>query len=142
MTPVGWAKAHMLYDLAEGPPEPGSLLESILTIVAKRRQEQAFIQTKLLVEAFIAPHTEGGSTNLSKTFELYKNSAFPFLAGERAKELKQSKQLLEHWTKKVFRVKPLWRAKENMGIVSKLRRGADQVKKAEDLRRQVRHTRI
>jgi hypothetical protein len=132
----------MLYDMAGGPPEPGSLLESVCTLMAKKRRESEFFRTKLLIEAILAPHTED-SGNLNKALDAYREAMFPFLETERKREAIQTKKLLHHWVgKKAFRIRPIWRAHESKGVVSRLRRGAERVRKIEESRRLIRHRRI
>lgn len=132
----------MLYDLASEPPRPGSLLESLFILMAKRRREAEYYKTKVLATASIAAHSEGGGKELEKAFESYQSSMFPFLADETKKTDKDSKKLLKSWTNKALKIKPLWRAQENKPLISKLRKGAEQVKKAEALRRKKDHRRI
>ena len=139
---MGWAQSQMLYDLASEPPRPGSLLESVFMLIAKRRRESEYYATKLLVAATVAPHAEGGGKAMTKAFEQYQVSMFPFLEEENKKVDKDSKSLLKHWTNKVLKIRPLWRANENKHLVSKLRRGAESVRRAEALRRQKKHRRI
>jgi hypothetical protein len=143
---MGWAQSTMLYDLTSEPPRSGSLLESlfrsIFVLIAKRRQESEYYKTKLLAAAALAPHSDDGGKAVSKAFEQYQLSMFPFLEEETKKTDRDSKKLLKHWTNKIFKIRPLWRAKEHKHIVSKLRRGAEQVRKAEALRRKTRHRRI
>jgi len=132
----------MLYDQAPEPPQPGSLLESIFILLAKRRRESEYFKTKVLAAAAIAPHSESGGKELAKAFEQYQISMFPFLEEEGKKTDKDSKKLLHHWTNKVLKIRPLWRAQDHKPIVSKLRKGAEKVKQAEELRRQKKHRRI
>jgi len=139
---LGWSTATMLYDLSNGAPEPGSLLESVCLLIAKKRREADFFRTKLLVEATLAPHAKD-SSGLSKSFEAYRESMFPFLGTEFKKDDEQSKKLLNHWVgKKAFRIKPLWRASDTRGIRSRLKRGAERVKHLEESRKLTRHRRI
>lgn len=132
----------MLYDTAGGPPEPGSLLESVFLLMAKKRREAEFFRTKLLVEAMLAPHAED-SGGLNKALDAYRAAMFPFLESEQEREAAETKKLLDHWvSRKAFRVKPLWRASDSRGIVSRLRRGAERVKMIEESRKRTRHRRI
>ena len=41
--------------------------------------------------------------------------------------------------KKAFRIKPIWRASDTRGVVSRLRRGVERVKQIEESRRLTRH---
>ena len=65
---MGWARANMLYDLYGRPPPAGSLLESVFMVLAKRRQEQELLRTRVLVEAVLAPHVEKKGPGLSEAF--------------------------------------------------------------------------
>lgn len=132
----------MLYDLATASPEPGSLLESVFLIISKRRQEQEFLRTRTLVSATLAPHVE--NNKLSEVFEDYFNAMFPWLKKEREDKEQLAKEALKHWAgKKAFAVRPLWTAKQaGRGIKSRLRKGAEKVRKIEEERRKGRLRRL
>ena len=132
----------MLYELAQEPPRPGSLLESIFVLIAKRKREAEYYKTKLLVAAALAPHAEGGGKQVEEAFTAYQTSMFPFLEEEKGKTDRDSKKLLKHWTNKALKIRPLWRAQESKPLVSKLRKGAERVRQAEELRRKKKHRRI
>lgn len=134
--------ATMLYDLANSPPEPGSLLESVLLLMAKKKREAEFFQAKLMVEAMLAPHAES-TDGLLKAYESYREAMFPFLGSELNKEKVEAKKLLDHWVgKKAFSVKPIWQVGNNKGFASKLRRGAARVKEKEAEKRRQKRVRI
>ena len=141
---MGWARAQMLYDLADGPPLPGSPLESIYLLTAKRRQEAELRKTEALAMAAAAPHLKDGGKLLSDALAEYRNVLMPFLSSvEKAREV-DSKALLKHWTdKRAFVVRPLSPfGGDHKRVVSKLRRGAERVRAAENLRRRKPHRRI
>lgn len=131
----------MLYDLASEPPRPGSLLESVFLIMTKRRQEAEYFKTKSLIAASL-PISESGAKMLNEALDEYRSRLFPFLAEEKKKLDKDTKKALKQWTDKVLKIRPLWRAQDNKGVVSRLRKGAERTRKAEDLRRKHRHQRI
>lgn len=132
----------MLYDLADSPPDSGSLLESVFLLMAKKRREADFFQTKLMVEATLAPHAESAD-GLKKAYDSYREAMFPFLSSEMDKEKEESKKLLKHWVdKRAFSIKPLWRAEDRRGFVSKLRRSAEKIKEAEEKRQKQKRMRI
>jgi hypothetical protein len=132
----------MLYDLASGPPKPGTLLESLFVLMAKRRQEAEYFKTKVLMIASLADKLEEGGKMLDEAMEVYRNNLFPFLGDEKKKQDKEHKEVLKQWTKYALKIRPLWRAQDNRAIVSKLRRGAERTKQSEDLRRKKVHRRI
>jgi hypothetical protein len=141
-TPLGWAKANMMYDLADGPPPSGSLQESIFLIIAKRRQEAVFFQGKMLMEAMLAPHVEDAVKMMSKSYEAFKDSMLPFLAGETSRASKKTRELLKHWTGRgPMRVRVIAPPKDNT-ISSALKRGAERIRQSEESRRKVPHKRI
>jgi hypothetical protein len=132
----------MQYETAQGPPPPGSLLESVFLLMAKKRREADFFRTKLLVEATLAPHAKD-SDGLSKAFDAYRESMFPFLGEESQKETIEAKKTLEQWVaNKALKVRPLWRASDTRGIRSRLRRGKERVEELEEKRRQLQLVRI
>ena len=133
----------MLYDLAQVPPETGSLLESVFLVLTKRRQEQEFLRTRVLVEATLAPHLEGDS-KISDTFSDYMNAMFPYLKHQKDEKEDLMRQALKQWTgHRAFKVKPLWQAKEKPArFRSSLARGREKVKALEQLRREGRVQRM
>ncbi len=131
----------MMYDLADGPPLPGTPLESVFMILAKRKREAEFLRDKMLVEASLAPHTKG--EGLTEAYKEYRSALFPFLESQSKKQEDQNRALLKHWVgKKAFKVKALWRPEDSKGLISRLRRGAEKVKQSEEHRRKVPHKRI
>lgn len=96
----------MLYDLASGPPDPGTLLESLLLLVTKKRQEARFLEMRALMEAFFRPHTK--EDTFSEALKDYVNALFPYVAGERADRKKKEQATLKDWTSVgAFTVKPM-----------------------------------
>ena len=101
----------MLYDLAPGPPDPGSLLESVLLLVTKKRQEARFLEMRALMEAFFRPHTKDDT--FTDALNDYVNALFPYVAGEREERKKKEREALKQWTSVgALKVKPLWMAKD------------------------------
>ena len=139
---MGWAKAQMLYDLAQELPPPGSLLESIFLLIALRKREAEVLQTEAIVVA-VAGAPSGQIDLIQKSMRDYKNALLPFLEAEKTKQDVDMKTLLKEWVdKKAFTVRPLWRAADSKRLHSQLRRGAEKTKKVESLRRQKSHRRI
>lgn len=129
----------MLYDLAQAPPEPGSLLESVFLVLTKRRQEAEFLQTRVIVEAALAPHLEGKS-KISDTFNDYLNAVFPWFRLHKGKTEKDMADALKQWVgKKALRVRPLWQnSQKPKRIQSSLARGREKVEERERMRREGR----
>lgn len=141
---MGWARSQMLYDLADGPPLPGSLLESVYLLTAKRKQESEMRKTEALAMAAAAPHVKDGGKLLSDALDSYRNTLMPFLIDEKDREVADHRALLKHWAEKVaFKVRPLSPyGGDHQKVVSKLRRGAERVRASEELRRRTPHRRI
>jgi hypothetical protein len=132
----------MLYDLAEGPPRRGTLLESVFMVLVNRRQEQEFLKTRLLVEAVLAPHTE--QSKLSDTFKDYAAQAFPHLHKQEASKDSLAKKALAAWTgiDKLY-VKPLWEAApQRRKMSSRLHKARQKVEELEENRRKRPHMRM
>lgn len=128
----------MLYDRGV-IPRPGSLLETVLTLVAQRRQYAQYLETRVLMEAMLAPHLK--DSKLDKTWERYANSVLPYIEGTSERTDEEEQKILNWWTsQKGMRVKPLWMASKNVPgrLRSALRRGAEKVKETERMRRQGR----
>lgn len=134
----------MLYDLASGPPEPGSLLESVFLLLSLRRREAELFQTDALVTAILAAGSDKFDP-VERALEAYKNAMFPFLEAERGKKSDMAKEALKQWTSHVaLRVRPLWTAYDGRTkrMHSQLKKGVERTQQAEELRRQKRHTRL
>jgi hypothetical protein len=98
----------MLYDLASGPPEPGSLLESIFLLISLRRREAELFQTEALITSILSAGS-GKFDPVEQALKNYKDAMFPFLEAEKGKRADMAKEALKQWTSHVgFRVKPLW----------------------------------
>lgn len=132
----------MLYDQSTVLPQSGSPLESVFILLAKRKQEAEYYKTKLMVASNLAPHSEEGAKMLSGAWEDYRDAVFPFLAGQRTKKDVEAKKVLDWWGKRMLKIRPLWRANERKGLVSKLRKGMERVRESEKLRRRFPHRRI
>ena len=61
---------------------------------------------------------------------------------ERLISTLEEKEVLNWWGKRMLKIRPLWRAHERKGIVSKLRKGVERVKESELKRRRYHHRRI
>lgn len=134
----------MLYDLANGPPAPGSLLESVFLLISLRRRESELFQTEALVIAILSAGSDKMEP-VENALKQYKNAMFPFLEAEKTKRADLAKEALKQWTDhKAFRVKPLWQIGGTQGkrLKSQLRRSAERTQEAEELRRKKRHTRL
>jgi hypothetical protein len=134
----------MLYDLANGPPEPGSLLESVFLLISLRRRETELFQTEALITAILSAGTDKFEP-IEQALQAYKNAMFPFLEAEKVKRSELAKRALEQWTShKAFRVRPLWTAYDGRTkkLHSQLKKSAERTQQAEELRRKKRHTRL
>jgi hypothetical protein len=72
----------------EGPPEPGSPLESLIVLVWMARQEIRMQETRSIVQAMLAATAEGenikaANDQLQKSWEAYLDELFPFQRGLR-----------------------------------------------------------
>ena len=85
----------MLYDLADGPPEPGTLLESLFILVTKRRLEAQYLGTRLIMEASLAPHMK--ENKLSDTNSMYLGAMFPHVFKKQKSKDEQAKEAMKHW---------------------------------------------
>lgn len=125
-TPVGWAKAQMLYQLAPEPPEPGTLLESVFLILTKMGQEEKFLQSRLMVEAILRPMAEN-SQGLQDAFRDYQDVIFPFLARGREDEKEKMRKAAKSWTAQgPMRVRPLQSGRESKRFKSRMKQGLNK----------------
>jgi hypothetical protein len=126
----------MLYELAEGPPEPGSLLESVFMLIALRRQEIEYEKSKLLVTTMVCVAAKEPNA-IDKAMTNLHNAMFPFAAKGGTKE-KEAKKILKEWAEqRAFKVKPLWGANEPKRFRSRITEGAARVKAIEGSRRKL-----
>lgn len=134
----------MLYDLASGPPEPGSLLESVFLLISLRRRESELFQTEAIITAVLAAGSDKFDP-VENALKAYKDAMFPFLEAEKSKRSDMAKAALKQWTDhKAFRVKPLWQVggTHEKRLHSQLKKSAERTHQAEELRKKKRHTRI
>jgi hypothetical protein len=134
----------MLYDLASGPPEPGSLLESAFLLISLRRRESELFQTEALITSILAAGSDKFEP-VEQALKAYKNAMFPFLESEKTKRSDMAKEALKQWSSHVaFRIKPLWTAYDGKTkkLHSQLRKTVERTQQMEELRRKNRHTRI
>lgn len=134
----------MLYDLASGPPEPGSLLESAFLLISLRRREAELFQTEALITAILGAGSDKFEP-IENALKAYKNAMFPFLEAEKVKRSDMAKAALKQWTDHVaFRIKPLWTASDGRTkrMHSQLRKSVERTQQAEELRKKKRHTQI
>lgn len=128
----------MLYELAPEPPEPGSLLESVFMLMAKKRQEIRFLETRFLAESAILSEQENADA-FREAYRDYSDAIFPYLARDREEEARKAKKVMHDWAaQKALRVRPIWRPHEVRGVVSRMRRAAEKIKSQESRRRGVR----
>ena len=130
----------MVYDMTDEPPPAGSLLESLFLLITKRRQEADYLKTRVLISAMREERLE--KNVLQEDFEDYLEASFPYHKSTKEKKDIQEKGALKEWIGKgALKVKPIWRAKDNKALVSRLRRGVERTKKSEELRRKYKHRR-
>jgi hypothetical protein len=134
----------MLYDLASGPPAPGSLLESIFLLISVRRREAELAQTQTIITAIVGA-AAGNCEAIEASLKEYRDAMFPFLESERTKRAVMAKEALEQWTAHTaFKIRPLWTAHAGGAkkVYSQLRKSAERTQQAEEKRQHTKHTRI
>lgn len=106
MTPLGWARANIVYDMQHEPPPPGSPLESILILVWQMRQDIEYYATRALVQAAI--DIEDGGKAADEAWKKYTDAFFPHVKGRRDMGDKAALAMLMREVKKGgLRVRPL-----------------------------------
>jgi hypothetical protein len=94
MTPLGWARANLIYDSLERPPKPGSILEAVCLMVQMRREVTQFYSVFAMVQAIISASDEGSGDVVNKAFSSYRDSLMPFLKNQMKDEQKRIKDFL------------------------------------------------
>jgi hypothetical protein len=126
----------MIYDTMRSPPEPGSVLESLLVLVSKRRQEAQVGAVRLLAEAVLRPMKDS-EKHLGEALESYLNSMFPYLAAKQSDKDISAKATLGNWVAKgPLKVRPLWQAnkKRTTGLKSRIKERAHGIKRAKGVK--------
>lgn len=124
----------MLYDLAKGPPEPGTLLEALFTMVWQRRQTQRLLETRVLVEAVLRPHME--KDTLTEALGNYVDSLFPYLAKKSTAKKADMRKTLSKWVKTgPKRVVPLWMTKRERVFKSRMKARLKEIRSGKAKRR-------
>ena len=81
MTPLGWARANIVYDLQHEPPPPGSPLESVFILVWQMRQDIEYYAHRVLVQAAI--EIKDGGKAAADAWQKYTDVFFPHVKGRR-----------------------------------------------------------
>lgn len=106
MTPFGWARANMVYDMQGEPPPPGSPLESVLILVWQMRQEIEYHSTRALVQAAVDAGDDGKS--VQDAWKDFTDAFFPHIKGKRDMGDKAAlAMLMKEVQQGGLRVKPL-----------------------------------
>ena len=93
-TPLGWARANILYDKAKKPPQAGSLMEIVFILLWRMRQEIEFQRTRSIVQAVILAGAEN-SEDISKAFQVFTDASFPYQPAKEKEEKLSMKQVLD-----------------------------------------------
>ena len=81
MTPLGWARANIVYDMQHEPPPPGSPLESVIILVWQMRQDIEFYSTRALVQAALDIEDKGKA--VQEAWKAYSDAFYPHVKNKR-----------------------------------------------------------
>lgn len=95
-TPLGWARANILYDKAERLPEPGSPMEILFLMVWTMRQDIEFQKSRATLQALLSQKGADDKTIL-KAFEDLRNAFHPFDRVQKKEDEKHQKDALRRW---------------------------------------------
>ena len=84
-TPLGWARANMMYDLLDKPPKVGSVLEALCLMVQMRRQLIQLYGMHTVVQAVRTAEDESAES-IQQSFNQYRDAVLPFLKEEMSRE--------------------------------------------------------
>lgn len=105
MTPLGWARSNMMYEMMREPPPPGSPLESLMIIVWRMREDIRYHEIRTLVQASIDP--DDGKSTKDAWGEL-TDVFYPYLKGKRRRDDRAALEFLMREVKKgAFGIRPL-----------------------------------
>ena len=99
-TPTGWARANILFEKAERP-KPGSLQESLIIAVWRRRREIQFLLSKASLLATKDLEAADKLFNEARELEFPTTGDLRALMGDEKKAV----EFLKSMTKMAFRVK-------------------------------------
>ena len=86
-SPLGWARANVIYETSAGPPKPGTLAEAMFMIVWKARQAIEVAGTKATAQAAI------GGEAATEAFSHYRDLVNRVEVEDRSKKMREA---LEH----------------------------------------------
>ena len=120
-TPLGWARANMMYDMMEKPPKPGSVLEALCLMIQMRRQLIQLYSMHTVVQAVRTAQDDSAET-VQDSFKRYQDALMPFLQDEVDREKEEIIQALKYETKRgPLRIKALVSDRESQ-LRSKLKK--------------------
>lgn len=106
MTPLGWARANIVYDMQHEPPPPGSPMESVMILVWQMRQDIEYYGTRALVQAAI--DIQDGGKAADEAWKKYTDAFYPHVKGRREMGDKAALAMLMREVKKGgLKVRPL-----------------------------------
>ena len=106
MTPLGWARANIVYDMQHEPPPPGSPLESIMILVWQMRQDIEYYGNRVLVQAAI--EIKDGGKAASEAWQKFTDVFYPHVKGKRDRGDKAAlASLMREVAKGGLKVRPL-----------------------------------
>lgn len=70
----------MAYEMMAEPPTPGTLMESLMLLVWRMRQDVEFQRTRVLANAIIVSAQQGGENDkiLRESWEAYRGALLPY----------------------------------------------------------------
>ncbi len=85
----------MLYDRG-AYAAPGSRLESVLMVVAHRRQQQKLYEVRAIVQGVLAPHKED-TKDLRRALARHAEAVLPYIEDTTEKDEAKKKKQLDSW---------------------------------------------
>jgi hypothetical protein len=129
-TPLGWARAQLIFEKISEPPVYGSLLEAMCLLVQRHRQTAQLLETRAQVQA--AVNKDGAS-------DAYQALVAHLQRVEKEDETKKMKERLEELKQiKEIRFKPLTTTERKLNLPTTT---ADAVRAAGRLSEQIRPVR-
>jgi hypothetical protein len=106
MTPLGWARANIMYDAMRDVPPPGSPMESVMILVWQMRQEIDFYTVRAIIQSEADDSKDGKPTQ--DAWKAVVDAFYPYMKEQRRKsDLAAMNFLKREVARGAFRIRPL-----------------------------------
>lgn len=76
------------------PPFPGSLLEMLIILIWKMRQDREFHTSRAQIQATVSSHKDGDKEAVQKAYDDLRDSFFPYNKNERDADVRRMRETM------------------------------------------------